>query len=127
MKSYNLGVLSPLPLLKMKKIKIILYSAKISPHNVSFFCIRFQSVFASLSTQYIGSIDCILPGNKHQAISWPSVDLSSSSPRVHLPLLWQHRFRFRFRHRSGINIGSGNGFLPDGTKQLPEPMMNYHQ
>ena len=26
-----------------------------------------------------------------------------------------------------FNIGSGNDLLPDGTKQLPEPMLNYHQ
>ena len=26
-----------------------------------------------------------------------------------------------------VNIGSGNGLLPDGTKQLPEPMMTYYQ
>ena len=25
-----------------------------------------------------------------------------------------------------VNIGSGNGFLPDGTKPLPEPMLNYN-
>ena len=23
-----------------------------------------------------------------------------------------------------VNIGSGNGLLPDGTKPLPEPMLN---
>ena len=26
-----------------------------------------------------------------------------------------------------INSGSGNGFLPDGIKPLPEPMLTYHQ
>ena len=26
-----------------------------------------------------------------------------------------------------VNIGSGNGLLPDGTKQLPEPMLTDHQ
>ena len=26
-----------------------------------------------------------------------------------------------------VTIGSGNGLLPDGTKQLPEPMMTFHQ
>ena len=26
-----------------------------------------------------------------------------------------------------VNTGSGNGLLPDGTKQLPEPMLTYHQ
>ena len=26
-----------------------------------------------------------------------------------------------------INIGSGNGFLPDGTKPLPEPILIYDQ
>ena len=26
-----------------------------------------------------------------------------------------------------VNIGSGNGLLPKGTKQLPEPMLTYHQ
>ena len=26
-----------------------------------------------------------------------------------------------------VNIGSGNGLLPDNTKSLPEPMLNYHQ
>ena len=26
-----------------------------------------------------------------------------------------------------VNIGSGNGLLPDGTKPLPEPMLNDHQ
>ena len=26
-----------------------------------------------------------------------------------------------------INIGSGNGLLPDGTKPLPEAMLNYDQ
>ena len=26
-----------------------------------------------------------------------------------------------------VNIGSGNGLLPDGTKPLPGPMLNYHQ
>ena len=26
-----------------------------------------------------------------------------------------------------VNIGSGNGFLPDYTKPLPEPMLIYHQ
>ena len=26
-----------------------------------------------------------------------------------------------------VNIGSGNGLMPDGTKPLPEPMLNYHQ
>ena len=26
-----------------------------------------------------------------------------------------------------VNLGSGNGLLPDGTKQLPEPMLAYHQ
>ena len=26
-----------------------------------------------------------------------------------------------------VNIGSGNGFLPDGTKPLPKPMLTYHQ
>ena len=29
--------------------------------------------------------------------------------------LWPHVIR--------VNIGSGNGFLPDGTKPLPEPML----
>ena len=27
----------------------------------------------------------------------------------------------------GFNIGAGDGFLPDGTKPLPEPMSTYHQ
>ena len=26
-----------------------------------------------------------------------------------------------------VNIGSGNGLLPDGTKPLPEPMLNYRK
>ena len=26
-----------------------------------------------------------------------------------------------------VNISSGNGLLPDGTKPLPEPMLNHHQ
>ena len=26
-----------------------------------------------------------------------------------------------------VNIGSGNGLLPDSTKQLPEPMLTYYQ
>ena len=26
-----------------------------------------------------------------------------------------------------VNIGSDNGLVPDGTKQLPEPMLTYHQ
>ena len=26
-----------------------------------------------------------------------------------------------------VNIGSGNGFLPDGTKPIPEPMLTDHQ
>ena len=26
-----------------------------------------------------------------------------------------------------IDTGPGNGLLPDGTKQLPEPMLTYHQ
>ena len=26
-----------------------------------------------------------------------------------------------------VNIGSGNGWLPDGTKPLPEPMLTYHK
>ena len=26
-----------------------------------------------------------------------------------------------------VNIGSGDGFLPDGTKTLPEPMLTYQQ
>ena len=26
-----------------------------------------------------------------------------------------------------VNIGSGNGLLTDGTKPLPEPMLNKHQ
>ena len=26
-----------------------------------------------------------------------------------------------------VNIGSGNGLLPDGTKPLPEPLLNDHQ
>ena len=26
-----------------------------------------------------------------------------------------------------VNIDSGNGLLPDGTKQLPKPMSNYHK
>ena len=25
-----------------------------------------------------------------------------------------------------VNIGSGNGLLPDGTKPLPKPLLNYH-
>ena len=27
--------------------------------------------------------------------------------------------------RELVNIGSGNGFLPDGTKPLPEPLLTY--
>ena len=26
-----------------------------------------------------------------------------------------------------VNIGSGNGFVPYGTKPLPEPMLTYFQ
>ena len=26
-----------------------------------------------------------------------------------------------------VNIGSGNGFVPDGTKPLPEPMLTDYQ
>ena len=26
-----------------------------------------------------------------------------------------------------VNIGKGNGLLPDGTKQLPEPMLTYRK
>ena len=26
-----------------------------------------------------------------------------------------------------VNIGSGNGLLGDGSKQLPQPMLTYHQ
>ena len=26
-----------------------------------------------------------------------------------------------------VNTGSGNGLVPDGTKQLPEPMLTGHQ
>ena len=25
-----------------------------------------------------------------------------------------------------VNTGSSNGFVPDGTKPLPEPMLTYH-
>ena len=25
-----------------------------------------------------------------------------------------------------VNIGSGSGLVPDGTKPLPEPILNYH-
>ena len=26
-----------------------------------------------------------------------------------------------------VNIGPGNGLVPYGTKQLPQPILNYHQ
>ena len=29
--------------------------------------------------------------------------------------------------RQQLNSGSGNGFLPDGIKPLPEPMLTKHQ
>ena len=31
------------------------------------------------------------------------------------------------RPPAGTMIGSGDGFLPDSTKALPEPLLAYHQ
>ena len=36
--------------------------------------------------------------------------------------LWRHMVT-----KIWVNIGSRNGLLPDGTKQLPDPMLTYHQ
>ena len=41
---------------------------------------------------------------------------------AHITLWWRH-----MASEILINIDSGNGFLPDGTKTLLEPMLTYHQ
>ena len=37
---------------------------------------------------------------------------------------WHHMLTYIYRIL--VNIGSGNGFMPDGIKPLPEAMLTYH-
>ena len=51
---------------------------------------------------------------------------NSCDPQMRVGIIivasWRH-----MTTKTQVNIGLHNGFLPDSTKPLPEPMLIYHQ
>ena len=56
---------------------------------------------------------------------WPLLELPSSNSIILVNSLWPSDVIWR--QEIWVNIGLCNGFLPDGTKPLPVPMLTDHQ